>query len=114
MRHRYLEAVLNSPVLLERVQPLQTLGLLGARDFDKYVFMVPFGAFDPSSDDHMEVVRLAEAAEEVAAGVDVSGARTFQAARKLVDAALLSNGVAREMAAAMEGVLPVVDAEAAE
>ena len=31
---RYLTAILNSAALLERVKPLQTLGLFGARDFD--------------------------------------------------------------------------------
>lgn len=111
---RYLEAILNSPVLLERVKPLQAIGLLGARHFDKYVFMVPFGAFDAKNDDHMEVVRLAGVAEEVAAEVDISEAKTFQAARKLVDAALIANGVAAEMIEAMELILPVVDAAAAE
>lgn len=38
---RYLTAILNSPVLLARVTPLQALGLFGARDFDKTVFAIP-------------------------------------------------------------------------
>lgn len=111
---RYLEAVLNSPVLLERVKPLQTLGLLGARDFDKYVFMVPFGAFNPSSDDHMEVVRLAELAETTASGVDISGAARFQDARKMIDKALADSGLAARLAEALEKILPLIDAASVE
>lgn len=110
----YLAAILNSDVLLERVKPLQTLGLLGARHFDKYVFMVPFGAFDPDNEDHSAVVRVAKAAEKAAARVDLSRARTFQAARKLIDGALEDSGLASEIAALMEKVLPPIDLEAAE
>lgn len=111
---RYLEAVLNSPILLQRVRPLQNLGLFGTRDFDKYVFMVPFDAFNPSNDDHMEVVRLAELAENTASGVDITGSARFQDARKLVDKALADSGLANQLAEALEKVLPVVDAAAAE
>lgn len=111
---RYLQAILNSTMLLDRVRPLQTLGLFGARHFDKYVFMVPFPAFDPSNPDHADVVRLAEKAEGIAAKVDIDGARTFQAARRLIDAELVAHGVTAEMEALMEKVLPVVDAAAAE
>ncbi|MGC0236843.1 Eco57I restriction-modification methylase domain-containing protein [Arthrobacter sp. SD76] len=111
---RYLEAILNSPVLLERVKPLQNLGLFGERDFDKYVFLVPFPAWDAGNDDHAVIARLAQRAETVAATVEVGGAKTFQQARRLVDAALAADGVAAELARAIDAVIPSVDPDAAE
>lgn len=111
---RYLEAILNSPVLLERVKPLQNLGLFGERDFDKYVFMVPFPAWDSANDDHALIASLAQRAESVAEGVDTSSAVTFQQARKLVDGALEDDGVAAELAKAIDKVIPRVDPLAAE
>lgn len=111
---RYLEAILNSPVLLERVKPLQNLGLFGERDFDKYVFMVPFPAWDSANDDHALIASLAKRAEYVAAGVDTSTAVTFQQARKLVDLALEADGVAADLVQAIDKVIPSVDPEAAE
>lgn len=104
----YLCAVLNSTTLLERVKPLQTLGLFGARHFDKYVFAVPFPKYDGTIASHAELAGLGKRAEAIVAGVDVSSARTFQAARKLVAAALVSNGVSAEIESAVAQVLPEV------
>ncbi|WP_035774877.1 N-6 DNA methylase [Arthrobacter sp. H5] len=107
----YLTAILNSTVLLDRVRPLQTLGLFGARHFDKYVFHVPFPAYSPTNPDHTALAALAEMAMLVAETVDVSEARTFQIARRLIDQALKFNGVFNEIEAAVDRVLPVVIAE---
>lgn len=111
---RYLQAIINSPALLDRVRPLQTLGLFGARHFDKYIFMVPFPAFSPADDDHMALVGLAKRAEDVALDVNLSSATTFQQARKLVDAALATDGVAADLALLVDKILPPVDVEALE
>lgn len=55
---RYLVAILNSTTLLQRVQPLQTRGLMGPRDFDKYVFHIPFPTYDPNNSHHRTLVTL--------------------------------------------------------
>ena len=80
----YLTAILNSASLLERVRPLQTLGLFGARHFDKYVFAVPIPTFDGKNPEHTGLVELARAAETSAREVDLSGTRNFKTARSLV------------------------------
>lgn len=98
---RYLCAILNSGTLLERVKPLQALGLYGARHFDKYVFMIPFPTFDNTDELHAELAVLGGEAEKLAASVDVSGARTFQASRKLIDEALMNAGIAGRINAAV-------------
>src|SRR5699024_11463348 len=74
-RSRYVTGILNSSTLVERVRPLQAVGLFGARHFDKYVFSVPFGRYDRSDDKHLKLVSLVAQAEEVAQSVDISGDR---------------------------------------
>ncbi|KAA0094708.1 SAM-dependent DNA methyltransferase [Mycolicibacterium sp. P1-18] len=102
----YLCAILNSQTLLRRVKPLQTLGLFGARHFDKYVFGIPFPLYDNSKDIHVAIASLGGMAERIASEVDVSGCRTFQAARKLVAAALKASGIAEQIDALVAELVP--------
>ncbi len=96
---RYLIAILNSRALLERVRPLQARGLFGARDFDKYVFHVPFPVYDAGNDDHAALARLAGEAERVAAEVDlppgIRFTQTRQQIRVALDEAQLSEQIER-------------------
>ncbi|GAA4261951.1 hypothetical protein [Dietzia aurantiaca] len=111
----YLCAILNSSTLLERVKPLQALGLFGTRDFDKNVFAVPFPRFDSADSLHARLANLGAQSEKEAASVDISGVRTFQAARKKVAAALVAAGISQEIEDAvaelvpLEAVLPTTD-----
>jgi hypothetical protein len=111
---RYLTVILNSAALLERVKPLQTLGLFGTRDFDKYVFKIPFPRYDNTNDTHVALTALAEQAEQAAAEVDVSAASRFQDARKAIDWRLRDMGLAKQIEVAVQEVLPVVEPEALE
>ncbi|MEX1209983.1 MAG: N-6 DNA methylase, partial [Candidatus Nanopelagicales bacterium] len=101
----YLCSILNSAPLLTKVQPLQAIGLFGARDFDKNVFAVPFPLFDPDIETHVVLADLGERAEQAAATVDISGAGTFQAQRKLVRAHLVETGIEAEIVAAVTQLL---------
>lgn len=104
---RYLVAILNSATLLRRVQPLQTRGLMGPRDFDKYVFHIPFPLYDASNPIHARLVDLAAHAEHVAAGLELDG-MTFTRARSAVRAALEEDGVANDVEEAVDRVLPLL------
>lgn len=85
---RYLTSILNSTTLLERVRPLQTLGLFGARHFDKYVFSIAIPTFDSANANHTALCQLAEEAERMAAEVDISTTTNFKSARKAVRAGM--------------------------
>lgn len=102
----YLCAILNSGTVLERVKPLQALGLYGARHFDKYVFLIPFPKYDNTVPLHLQLANLGAAAEKLAGGVDVSSARRFQDARKLIDEALNDAGIAAKINAAVAELVP--------
>ena len=93
---RYLTAILNSPALTRLVAPMQSRGEHNPRDFDKYVWRLPIPLYAPSDDRHQRLVALAERAEGVAAEVDVSSLRTFQAQRRRIREALDAEGLAAE------------------
>ncbi len=102
----YLCAVINSKLLLDRVKPLQALGLFGGRDWDKNIFAAVFPIFDPANDLHSRIADLGQHAEEVAQTVNVSGASTFQVARKTVRIALADDGVAKDIEMAVTELIP--------
>lgn len=99
---RYLTAILNSDALLTRIQGLQSRGQFGARDFDSYVFAVPFPAFDSGVDLHLHLAVSAARAEDVAASVLLPDGVKFQRARKMVRAELAELGVAAHIESLVE------------
>jgi len=102
---RYLQAILNSNTVLERVQPLQAIGLFGPRHFDKYVFSVPIPTFNPADADHQLLAQLGEKAEKVASEADI-GSGSFQSKRKHVRARLFRDRLALSIEDAVERVVP--------
>jgi hypothetical protein len=94
---RYLTAVLNSPALTRLLGPLQARGEHNPRHFDKYVWRLPIPTYDPEDSRHRRLVELAQTAESVAAAVDVSPVRTFQAQRRMIRQALHEAGISAEV-----------------
>jgi SAM-dependent methyltransferase len=94
---RYLCAILNSATLTARVEPLQSRGAFGPRDFDLYVFHIAIPLYDPNDSAHLELAALGARAEEVAATVVLAEGYGFQKARRLVREALVVDGVAGEI-----------------
>lgn len=91
---QYLIAILNSPAITELLAPMQSRGEHNPRDFDKLVWRLPIPLFDPDDALHRQLVELAEQAEAVAAGVDVSAHRSFQVQRRLMREKLDGAGLA--------------------
>jgi hypothetical protein len=103
---RFLTAILNSEVVLERVKPLQALGLFGGRDFDKNVFSVPIPPFDENDLKHQDLVELAGQAEATASSADISTARDFKVARGIIRRELVSSGLHGKIEAVVAEVVP--------
>lgn len=105
---RYLTAILNSKVLLDRVTPLQALGLFGTRDFDKTVFRIPIPSYDATHPAHKVLVDAATDAEEIAAATDISATKDFKQARTLIRSALDSSGCTQRLESAAALAIPPV------
>lgn len=102
----YLVGILNSRTLLDRVTPLQALGLFGPRHFDKNVFRIPFPTYDPSDPTHTCLVDLVRRAEEQVAIVTLSP--NFKKARADVRQDLDTTGLAQEIEEAVDKILPTI------
>lgn len=101
----YICAVINSARLFNFVKPLQALGLLQGRDWDKNIFAFPFPRYDNTNSLHLDLTALGAQAATIAAGVDVSGARTFQTARRSVVRALVLSGVSAKIELAVAALV---------
>jgi hypothetical protein len=102
---RYLTALLNSPALGKLIEPYQSRGLFGPRDFDKYVWYAPIPEFNPSDERHRHLVKLAAEGETVAAGINLPEGLGFQQARRLVREALAELGTAEAIDAELRALV---------
>jgi hypothetical protein len=108
---RYLVCILNSQVLQDTVRPLQSRGQFGPRDFDKYVFVVPFPLYDRDDPGHSALAELGARAERVADAVVLPAGATYRTARKLIAAALREDGVASGIEDAVVTLLTPISLE---
>jgi SAM-dependent methyltransferase len=108
---RYLEAILNSSVLTERIRPLQGRGEHNPRDYDMYVWQMPIPAFDSTNERHQRLAALAVAAEQIAAGVTLPAGKRFESLRRMVRQAVADSETGRaieqEVALVLEAEDPV-------
>lgn len=102
---RYLTGILNSGLLHDQFVKYLPVGLFGIRDVDKYVFNVPFGAFEPENADHKELIEIVEAAELVADEVDIEHLGP-DARRVAIRAALVESGHTARLEATTARILP--------
>jgi len=89
----YLCAVINAETTRAKIVQFQSMGLWGARDFDKVIFNLPIPKFDPADALHAEVAAMAAVAEALAVALALDPTMRFQAARSLVRKALKDHGV---------------------
>ncbi|MEP7123351.1 MAG: N-6 DNA methylase [Byssovorax sp.] len=94
---RYVEAVLNSNVITQRVRPLQARGQHNPRDYDKYVWQLPIPMYDPEDKRHARLASLAERAEQVANGVKLPMGKRFEGLRAVVREAIAADDVGQQI-----------------
>ncbi len=100
----YLVAVINSAAVLAKVTDLQPHGQKDKRDFDNLVWTLPIPEYDPADALHRDLAAAAGRAEAVAAAVPLAG--HFTQKRRAIRDALAADGVAAEMEALVDALLP--------
>lgn len=103
---RYLTSILNSETARARIAGYQSRGQWGARDFDKVVFNLAIPSFDPSQPLHQELATAAQAAEDLAALIEIPQGAGFQRARRMVRDALTDAGLAQIIDELVERLIP--------
>jgi hypothetical protein len=89
----YLTAILNAPLLAQIVEPYQSRGAFGARDFDKYVWYPPIPEYDGTNDLHRRLSELGALATNTVAGLEVPELYGFKRVRWYFRETLVSFGV---------------------
>ena len=102
----YLLAILNSAVVLAKITDLQPHGQRDKRDFDNLVWTLPIPEYDVGEVLHRDLAAAAARAEAVAALVPLTDAQHFTAKRRAIRVALAEDGVAAEIEALVDALLP--------
>ena len=87
----------SRPCYTAMVEPYQSRGAFGPRDFDKYVWVLPVPLFDASVPLHRSLSDLGQQAEQVASTVPAPQKGGFQAHCRTVRETLASSGLAAKM-----------------
>jgi hypothetical protein len=102
----YLLAILNSAAALAKITDLQPHGQRDKRDFDNLIWTLPIPEYDEREVLHRDLAAAASRAEIVAASVPLAGALHFTAKRRAIRAALAEDGIAAEIEALVDALLP--------
>ncbi len=103
----YLLAILNSAAVLAKISDLQGIGEAGTkRDLDNLVWTLPIPEYDEREVLHRDLAAAAARAETVAARVPLTDTQHFVAKRRAIRAALAEDGIAAEIEALVDALLP--------
>ena len=102
----YLATVINRAAVLAKVADLQPRGEVTPRHFDNLVWTLPIPEYDAADPLHRDLAAAATHAETIAAAVPLADAQHFTAKRRAIREALAADGVAAEMEALVDALLP--------
>ena len=102
----YLPAILNSAAVLAKITDLQPHGQRDKRDLDNLVWTLPIPEYDDNEVLHRDLAAAAIRAEAVAAAVPLTEIRHFVAKRRAIRTALAEDGIAAEIEALVDALLP--------
>ena len=102
----YLTAIINSAAVLAKVTDLQPHGQRDKRHFDNLVWTLPIPEYDDADPLHRDLAAAAVRAETIAATVELTDAQHFTVKRRAIRAALVADGIAAEMEALVDALLP--------
>ncbi|MEU4573608.1 N-6 DNA methylase [Nonomuraea sp. NPDC023979] len=98
----YLVTLLNSDAVHKIASAMQSRGLFGGRDFDKYVWYAPIPLFDSSDQLHLRIAALGAEAETAAANLTLTPDLHFRKARETVLQELERLGIVSRMRVLVE------------
>jgi SAM-dependent methyltransferase len=102
----YLLATINSAAVLGKITDLQPHGQRDKRHFDNLVWTLPIPEYDATDPLHRDLAAAATHAETIAASVELTDTQHFTAKRRAIRAALAADGIAAEMEALVDALLP--------
>lgn len=103
----FLSAILNSKAGTAKISDLQIIGEAGTkRHLDNLVWTLPIPEYDAKEQRHRDLAAAALRAEEIAALVPLRDDQHFVAKRRAIRDALAADGIAAEIEALVDALLP--------
>ena len=103
----YRLALLNNNTVVRKIRDVQVVGEAGTRrHLDNIVWTLPIPEYDEREVLHRDLAAAASRAEAVAALVPLTDAQHFTAKRRAIRAALAEDGIAAEIEALVDALLP--------
>lgn len=102
----YLAVILNSNAALTKITDLQPHGQRDKRHFDNLIWTLSIPEYDDTDPLHRDLAQAAAHAEEIAAAVEFKDEQHFTAKRRAIRAALAEDGIAAEIEALVDALLP--------
>lgn len=93
----FLSGVLNSKLVQDWVNPRQSKGLFGPRDFHRVPLTLPIPEFDPALPVHLEIATMSRKVESICADLDIVTPNNFKKARTLVEDEILRLGLVQDL-----------------
>ncbi len=100
----YLSGILNSNVLQSWVNPRQSKGLFGPRDFHRVPLTLPIPQFDANNPQHQAIAALTRDIEELCSGIEVANPSNFKRARSQIEAEISRSGLGKSLDDAVESL----------
>ncbi|MCA1545022.1 N-6 DNA methylase [Bradyrhizobium sp. NBAIM32] len=102
----YLVAILNSPLVTERVRPLQARGEHNPRHFDKHIWKLPIPEYNSENDTHIRLAQAGAAAEQFVRTLPLPSGVRFESVRRLVREALVTSRLGSTIDALVNQIIP--------
>ena len=80
----YLEGILNSDYLTQKISPLQAQGQWGRRHFGRHLLKPYIPKYDSKNKDHENIVNLTKKIRKIANNVEIDSSKYFATSRKKI------------------------------
>jgi hypothetical protein len=103
----YVAAIVNSSIAVQRISDLQAHGQRDKRHFDNLIWTLSIPEYDTRNKLHRDLAAAAHRAESTAACVTLRDSGHFTAKRRTIREALEADGIAAEIEAMVDALLPL-------
>jgi hypothetical protein len=93
----FLSGVLNSRLVQNWVNPRQSKGLFGPRDFHRVPLTLPIPRFDPESSVHLAIALLSSKIEKICSDLEIANPGNFKNSRTLIEDELVRLGLESDL-----------------
>ena len=88
----YLEGILNSDCLIEKIKSLQSQGQWGPRHIHRHLLKPPIPKYDPKEQLHKDIVNYTKKIKQIVQGIELDSSWYFTKSRKTIRGEIQNTG----------------------